>query len=54
MQSRNELLYKLETSINKLRKFCCPDFDEINSKEYYKEIIEKMTFSHLCIDRWSL
>ena len=31
MQSRNELLYKLETSINKLRKFCCPDFDEINS-----------------------
>ena len=46
MQSRNELLYKLETSINKLRKFCCPDFDEINSREYYKEIIEKMTFSH--------
>lgn len=42
MQSRNELLYKLETSINKLRKFCCPDFDEINSREYYKEIIEKM------------
>ena len=41
MQSRNELLYKLETSINKLRKFCCPDFDEINSREYYKEIIEK-------------
>ena len=39
MQSRNELLYKLETSINKLRKFCCPDFDEINSKEYYKIMV---------------